>query len=81
MTDVEQLKVLIREREYPYFSDDELQFWINSEGSVQAAAYRCLILKSENTTLTVSGLSAADSSSYFKRLASRFKPSNSGVLK
>jgi hypothetical protein len=40
-----------------------------------------LLIKAENTTLQVSGLSAGDSSTYFRRLAAKYRPYNSGVLK
>lgn len=82
VTDIEKLKMYCRESEVPYFSDEELQFWLDeNNGDVNLAAYNCLILKSQDTTLSISGLNAADSSSYFKRLASKFKPNNSGILK
>lgn len=82
VTDIEKLKMYCRESEVPYFSDEELQFWLDEcGGDVKAATYKCLILKSQDTTLSISGLNAADSSSYYKRLASKFKPNNSGILK
>lgn len=80
MSSIDELKILIRENDVPYFEDEELEFWLQKEGSVEAAAYRCLIIKSENTTLSVSGLSASDTSSYFKRLASQYRSHNSGIL-
>jgi hypothetical protein len=78
---IDELRLLIRENDYPYFSDEELKYWLDKSDTVEESAYRCLILKSEDTTLSISGLSASDTSSYFKRLASRFKPNNSGILK
>lgn len=81
MDDIERMKIILKEDEVPYFTDKELEFYINeNDGNVDAAIYQCLILKSENTTLSVSGLTTADTSSYFKRIAVRYKPKNSGVL-
>jgi len=40
-----------------------------------------LLVKAEDTTLSISGISAADTSAYFRRLASKYRPSNSGTLK
>ena len=45
------------------------------------AIYDCLIIKAEDATLSVSGLSTTDTSHYFKRLASKYRPNNSGILK
>lgn len=82
MDNIERMKIILKEDEVPYFTDKELEFYINeNDGNVDAAIYQCLILKSENTTLSVSGLTTADTSSYFKRIAVRYKPKNSGVLK
>lgn len=81
MDNIERMKIILKEDEVPYFTDKELEFYINeNDGNVDAAIYQCLILKSENTTLSVSGLTTADTSSYFKRIAVRYKPKNSGVL-
>lgn len=81
LTSLNDLKIVLREKDIPFFTDDELQFYIDqNDGNYDAAAYQCLIIKSEDTTLSISGLSAADSSKYFKRLASKYRPRNSGIL-
>ena len=82
MTDIQRMKKILREEDYPMFSDEDLEFYIaENNGDVNAAIYQCLILKSENNAVSIAGLSASDSSSsYFKRLASQYKPSNSGIL-
>jgi hypothetical protein len=79
MSDLERMKKILREEDYPMFSDDDLNFYIaENNGNVDAAIYQCLILKSESNAVSITGLSAEDSSSsYFKRLASQYKPSNS----
>lgn len=82
MEKLDRLKLLVREEEVPYFSDEELEFYLEENaGDVSATAYQCLILKAEDTTLSASGLSVADSSKYFRRLASHYRPSNSGILR
>ena len=82
MKNIEDLKIVLRERDVPFFTDEELEFYLEeNQGNYQATAYQCLLIKAENTTLTISGLTAADSSAYFRRLASRYPPHNSGVLK
>lgn len=78
---VETLKTILRENDVPFFADDELQFYLDRNGGdVDATAYQCLCIKAEDTTISVSGLSTADSSKYFRRLANMYRPSNSGTL-
>ena len=81
MDKLEQLKFNIREKDYPCFGDEELLYILEQAGGdVREASYNALIMKSENTGLSVSGLTTKDTSSYFKMLASRFIRTNSGVL-
>lgn len=82
MPEIEELKIMIRENVLPYFEDSELQYYLNkNNGDLNNTAYECLILKSENTTLSISGMTTQDTSKYFLRLASKYRPSNSGILK
>lgn len=81
MSPLEELKIIIRESDVPFFEDEQLEYYLSkNEGSVEHAAYECLLIKAEDTTLSVSGLNTGDSSKYFRRLASRYRPNNSGIL-
>lgn len=81
MDKLAELKINIREKQIPYFEDEELQYYLDkNNGNVRKASYECLIIKAETTGLNVSGLTTKDSSSYFKMLASNFEDTNSGVL-
>ena len=81
MTDIERIKKEVREAQSPYFEEDDFQYYLDkNNGNVNATIYEMLIIKSEDSTISVSGLSTQDPSAYFKRLASRFKPFNSGIL-
>ena len=81
MDNMNDLKVVLREKDVPFFTDEELQFYLKENGNdYRATAYQCLLIKAEDTTLEISGMSASDSSKYFRRLASRYRPNNSGVL-
>ena len=81
MTDIERIKKEIREQDSPYFEDDDFEYYLSkNNGDVNATIYEMLIIKSEDSTISVSGLSTHDTSSYFKRLASKYKPFNSGIL-
>lgn len=76
------LKELIREYDVPFFTDPQLEFYLSrNNNDVEAAAYQCLLIKAEDSTLRVSGLTTSDTSKYFRRLASQYRPSNSGVLR
>ena len=79
---IERIKREIREEQSPYFNEDDFQYYLDkNSGDIDATIYEMLIIKSEDSTITVSGLSTKDTSSYFKRLASRYKPFNSGVMR
>lgn len=76
-----ELSMNLRENTVPYFSENELKFYLEKHnGNVRAASYECLLIKAETTGLNVSGLTTKDSASYFKMLASHFITTNSGVL-
>lgn len=71
----------IREEQIPYFEDGDIEYYLRkNHGDVDAAIYEMLIIKSEDSSIEVSGLITGDSSGYFKRLASRYKRFNSGTL-
>lgn len=80
--DVTRIKKLLREEECPFFSDDDVKFYLNeNEDNVDKTLYQMFLVKSEDTTLSVTGLTCADTSKYFRRLAQRYRPNNSGQLK
>lgn len=79
---IDDLKIVLRENEVKFFDDAELQWYVDKfNGDYNKAVYELLIVKSENTDLSIPGMSSADSSSYFRRIANRYRPNNSGVLK
>lgn len=82
MSDLEKLKTILREEDIPFFTDDQLLFYLAENGNdLKKTAYHCLLIKAEDTTLSISGYTASDSSRYFRRLASKYRPNNSGILK
>ena len=79
---LKRLKTILREDWTPVFTDEELNMYFdNNKGDMDKTIYECLIIKSEDTTLQVAGMTASDSSKYYRRLATMYKPSNSGILK
>lgn len=81
MVDIDKLKIILREKDCPFFTDEELNFYAEENGQdFNKTAYHCLIVKSEDTTLNISGMQAADTSKYFRRLAQRYRSNNTGIL-
>lgn len=81
VSDLNKIKIEIRENQSPYFEDSDIEYYYNKNGKdVNKTIYELLIIKSEDSTISVSGLNTQDTSSYFKRLASKYKKFNSGVL-
>lgn len=82
MDNLDDLKIVLREKDCPFFEDEELDYYYRQNGGdFNATAYQCLIIKSESTSLVLSGLEAADTSKYFRRLAQQYRVNNSGVLR
>ena len=81
MTDIERIKRETRENQSPYFDDGDIEYYLaKNGGDVDATIYELLLVKAEDSSISVSGLSTADTSAYFRRLASRYRRYNSGVL-
>lgn len=81
MNDLEKISMELREEDCPFFSYEDIVYYYQKNNSdVDATLYEMLILKSEDSTISVSGLNTADTSAYFKRLASRYRKFNTGIL-
>lgn len=82
MNYLNELKLNLRESDCPFFSDEELEQYYHKNGDdLKKATYECLVIKSQDTSLSVSGLSCADTSKYFLRLATMYQSNNSGILR
>lgn len=78
---LQAIRIEIRENQSPYFEEDDIQYYFQkNDGDFEATVYELLIVKSEDSSLSVSGLSTGDTSRYFKMLASKHRKYNSGVL-
>ena len=81
LSPIDQIRLEIREEMCPYFNEGEIEQYLEkNNGDVEATIYELLIVKSEDSTITLSGLTTADTSGYFKRLASTHKRHNTGIL-
>lgn len=78
---LQAIRIEIRENQSPYFEDEDIEYYFQkNDGDLEATVYELLIVKSEDSSLSVSGLSTGDTSRYFKMLASKHRKYNSGVL-
>lgn len=82
MENLEKLKIILREESSPFFSDKELNYYLEkSENNINKAAYECLLVKAEDDSISLpGGLQLADNSKYWLRLAKRYKPNRSRLL-
>lgn len=81
MTDIEKIRLEIREDMIPYFDDGEIEkYYEKNKGDVEKTIYELLIIKAEDSQLVLSGLTTDDTSAYFRRLASTHRRFNSGIL-
>ena len=82
MEPIDELRLLCREDQVPFFEETELWYQLErAGGDVNLAAYRCLIIKAENCTVQVSGLTLPDTSAYWLRLAASVRPSGPCIIK
>ncbi len=81
MEQIDELKIILREHDIPFFQDHELAYYLyKNKDDLNATVYECALIKAEDSSLSVSGLQLPDTSAYFRRLATRYRPNNSGVL-
>ena len=80
MDDLTILKNVLREKDMPMFTDEELEAWLKQYGDLHETIYHLALLKSESTAMSISGLSVNDTSAYFRRIAQTYRPFNSRIL-
>ena len=82
MGEIQELKLILREETSPFFTDEEIAYYLNKDnGNVNNAAYECLLLKAEDDSIALpGGLTLANNSSYWLRLAKKYKPNGSRIL-
>ena len=46
MSDIEKLKLILRESDSPFFTDEQLQFYLEqNDNDINKTAYECLLAK------------------------------------
>lgn len=67
---LQELKFELCERELPFFTDEELTFFLEKYKDIDLCVYHCATLKAENTGIELSeGMVLPDQSKYFKNIA------------
>ena len=82
MGEIQELKLILREETSPFFTDEEIAYYLNkNNGNINNAAYECLLLKAEDDSIALpGGLTLANNSAYWLRLAKKYKPNGSRIL-
>ena len=82
MGEIQELKMILREETSPFFTDEEIAYYLNkNNGNINSTAYECLLLKAEDDSIALpGGLTLANNSSYWLRLAKKYKPNGSRIL-
>lgn len=83
MESIEELKLILREEQAPFFSDTELMYYIEKYNwNIHKTAYHCLLLKAENDSFSLpAGLRLPDNRPYWLSLAKQYRPNGSTVVK
>lgn len=82
MGEIQELKLILREETSPFFTDEEIAYYLaKNNGNINNAAYECLLLKAEDDSIALpGGLTLANNSVYWLRLAKKYKPNGSRIL-
>lgn len=78
---IDELKLILREDDIPFFTDEQISKYIGLYETLDLALYAMLMVKAENTQMQIAGMTTQDTSSYFRKLARQYRPNNSGILK
>ena len=82
MGEIQELKLILREETSPFFSDEEIAYYLEKNNyNIDATAYECLVLKAENDSISLpGGLNIADNQKYWLRLAQKYRPNGIKIL-
>ena len=82
MGEIQELKLILREETSPFFTDEEIAYYLKkNNGNINSTAYECLLLKAEDDSIALpGGLTLANNSAYWLRLAKKYKPNGSRIL-
>lgn len=82
MGELQELKLILREETSPFFSDEELMYYLSKNtNDFNKTVYECSCIKAENDSIQLpGGLNIADNQKYWLRLAAKYKPNGSRQL-
>lgn len=82
MGEIQELKLRLREESSPFFSDEEIAYYLEKNNhDLDLTTYECLLIKSEDDSISLpGGLQLSNNSNYWLRLAKKYKPNGSRCL-
>lgn len=82
MGEIQELKLVLREESSPFFTDEELAYYLEKNNrDINKAAYECFLLKAEDDSIALpGGLTLANNRVYWLSLAKKYKPNGSRCL-
>jgi len=80
MTDLEKLKKLIDEENYPYFEDDDLQLWLETQPDIYTLARELCLIKSGIEEMKLGDVTIPSPREHFLTLAAKYRRNQSGVV-
>ena len=76
------LKANIRETDYPFFTEEELErIYADCNYDINEASYKALIIKAESDKLILSDMTLESSRKYWLSLATLYRKNRTGQLK
>ncbi|CEO04852.1 Uncharacterised protein [[Clostridium] sordellii] len=82
MGEINELKLRLREESSPFFSDEELAYYLKMfDNDLDKTTYKLALMKAEDDSITLpGGLSLPNNGSQWKRIAAMYKPNESRCL-
>ena len=82
MGEIQELKLRLREETSPFFTDEELAYYLEMfNNDLNLTTYKLALMKAEDDSITLpGGLSLPNNSSQWKRIAAMYKPNESRCL-
>lgn len=73
LPDLVQLKFNLQEKQFPYFSDDDLRTLLTAYPNINQASYEGCLIKSHNDSVSLGPINTPNNEQYWLRRANHFK--------
>lgn len=82
MGEINELKLRLREEASPFFSDEELAYYLKLyKDNLDLTTYHLALIKAEDDSISLpGGLSLPNNANYWRSIASMYKPNESRCL-